>query len=86
MRVRIAGRALRGYGSRDTAASLAMGLGSVLVGVLQKGAAFALYQACFEMRLFELGAGPWVLALALLGLDLVSASTASVTALGNVGP
>jgi len=65
------GAAIRGYTLRDTAASLAMGVGSVAVGVFQKGWAFALYQQCFEMRLFDLGTGAWVFALAVVGDDLL---------------
>ncbi len=65
------GPATRGYTLRDTAASLAMGIGSVAVGAAQKGVSFALYQACFEMRLFDLGTGAWVFALALVGDDFL---------------
>ena len=60
----------RGYEARDTAASLAMGLGSVAIGLVGKGAEFALYSAAFELRLLDLGPGPWVFAVALVADDL----------------
>lgn len=70
-RARRGGTATRGYTPRDTAASLAMGVGSIAVGAAQKGASFALYQACFEIRLFDLGSGAWAFALALVGDDFL---------------
>lgn len=70
-RARRNGPVKRGYGRRDTAASLAMGVGSVVVSAAQKGATLALYQACFEIRLFDLGTGAWVFALALVGDDFL---------------
>jgi sterol desaturase/sphingolipid hydroxylase (fatty acid hydroxylase superfamily) len=59
----------RGYELRDSAASLAMGLGSVAIGLVGKGVEFALYSAAFELRLFDLGPGPWVFAAALVADD-----------------
>src|SRR5262245_7451401 len=56
----------RGYEARDTAASLAMGLGSVAIGLVGKGIEFALFSAAFEFRLFDLGTGVWVFAAAML--------------------
>jgi sterol desaturase/sphingolipid hydroxylase (fatty acid hydroxylase superfamily) len=55
--------------ARDTAASLAMGAGSVLVGLAWGGAAFAACSALHRHRLFDLGAGPGLFALALLADD-----------------
>jgi sterol desaturase/sphingolipid hydroxylase (fatty acid hydroxylase superfamily) len=56
-------------GPRDTAASLAMGVGSVLVGLAWGGVALAAYGALHRHRLFELGSGAGVFALALLADD-----------------
>jgi sterol desaturase/sphingolipid hydroxylase (fatty acid hydroxylase superfamily) len=55
--------------ARDTAASLAMGAGSLVVGALWKGALFAALAALYEHRLFDLGAGAAGFALALLADD-----------------
>ncbi len=55
--------------ARDTAASLAMGVGSVAVGLAWGGVAFAALCALHRHRLFDLGAGAGVLALALLADD-----------------
>ena len=59
----------RGYELRDTAASLAMGLGSVAIGLVGKGAELALFRAAYEFRLFDLGTGAWVFAAALVADD-----------------
>ena len=59
----------RGYEPRDTAASLAMGLGSVAIGLVGKGVELALFRAAFEFRLFELGTGALVFAAAMLADD-----------------
>lgn len=61
---------IRGYAWRDTAASLAMGIGSLVVGLALKGATFGLYVFCYDHRFFELGTGPLVFALAILLDDL----------------
>ena len=53
-------RAIRGYESRDAVASLAMGLGIVVL---------AGYTALYEYRLFDLPHAGWVWALAFLGDD-----------------
>ena len=57
---RAAGRGdLLGYERRDTAASLWMGVGNVVVAALVQGGVAALYFLAYEHRLFELGSGPW---------------------------
>jgi sterol desaturase/sphingolipid hydroxylase (fatty acid hydroxylase superfamily) len=51
--------------ARDTAASLAMGVGSVLVGLAWGGVLWAAYAGLHRLAIFELGAGPalWIAAL-----------------------
>ena len=53
----------KGYERRDSWASLAMGLGNVVVAALAKGAAVSLYFAAYQLRCFEFGTGAaaWVL-------------------------
>jgi len=53
----------KGYERRDSWASLAMGLGNVVIAALTKGAAVALYFAVYQLRCFEIGTGAaaWVL-------------------------
>ena len=53
---------LRGYYGPDTRASLAMGVGNVLVALAARGATVALYFWLYAHRLFEIGTGPaaWV--------------------------
>jgi sterol desaturase/sphingolipid hydroxylase (fatty acid hydroxylase superfamily) len=53
----------------DSAASLAMGVGSLVAGAAWAGAAFAVYSALHAHRLFDFGAGWGVFALALVGDD-----------------
>jgi sterol desaturase/sphingolipid hydroxylase (fatty acid hydroxylase superfamily) len=50
---------------RDTFASLAMGVGSVLVGVVWGGVVWATYAGLQRFAIFEIGSGPiaWILAL-----------------------
>jgi sterol desaturase/sphingolipid hydroxylase (fatty acid hydroxylase superfamily) len=62
-------RGLRVHEARDSAASLAMGAGSLLVGALWKGVLLAALAALHEHRLFTLGSGPLVFGLALLADD-----------------
>jgi sterol desaturase/sphingolipid hydroxylase (fatty acid hydroxylase superfamily) len=67
-RVRETGAA-RGYEWRDTWASLAMGVGSVVVGAATKWLWFGLYGVVHQYRFLELGAGPLVFAAALVADD-----------------
>ena len=57
------------HDARDTAASLAMGAGSLVVGALWQGTLLASYAALYEHRLFDPGAGPAVVGLALVADD-----------------
>ncbi|HVU03784.1 MAG TPA: sterol desaturase family protein [Polyangiaceae bacterium] len=52
-----------GYESRDTRASLSMGLGNVVISAGVRFGAVAFYGVLYEHRLFEIGTGPlaWVL-------------------------
>ena len=71
MLVEVSVGALRGrqtYERRDTAASLAMGLGNVGINLLSKGVKGVLFFALYEQRLFDLGSG-WVVWLVLLFVD-----------------
>jgi len=56
---------LLGYERRDTAASLAMGIGNVLIDLLWKGTALAGFELLRRHALFEIGTGvaAWVLLL-----------------------
>jgi sterol desaturase/sphingolipid hydroxylase (fatty acid hydroxylase superfamily) len=56
--------------ARDTAASLAMGVGSVLVGLAWGGVLWATYTTLHRFALFDLGSGPAVWIAALLADDL----------------
>jgi sterol desaturase/sphingolipid hydroxylase (fatty acid hydroxylase superfamily) len=53
----------RGYSLRDTAASLSMGLGNVVIAALAKAPAALLFVVAYEHRIFDLGSGvvAWVL-------------------------
>ncbi len=56
-------RTLVGYERRDTAASLWMGAGNVVVAALVSGGVAALFFLAYDHRFFEIGTGPsaWVL-------------------------
>ncbi|MCL4686916.1 sterol desaturase family protein [Myxococcota bacterium] len=62
-RAQRAGRDVRGARREDTLASLAMGVGNVLISASVKVFLLAAYLWLYEHRLFDLGAGPavWVL-------------------------
>jgi len=49
----------KGYERRDTWASLSMGLGNVVVAAATKAAALAVFFGAYQVRLFEIGTGPW---------------------------
>jgi len=53
----------RGYEPKDTAASLSMGIGNVVISVGSKLLAFAVFAFCYEHRVLDLGqlAFAWVL-------------------------
>ena len=66
-----AARGLAGYERRDTLASLAMGLGNVLIDLFMKGVHFALLASLAPLALLEIGAGWWEWALLIVAADLV---------------
>ncbi|MFN8317734.1 MAG: sterol desaturase family protein [Chitinophagales bacterium] len=49
----------RNYLSKDAAASIAMGIGSVLINFVMKSLAFGVYTIVYEFRLFEIGWHWW---------------------------
>lgn len=53
------GAPLRGYETRDTLASLTMGIGNVILAAIVKGAVIVLWTWLYEHRLFDLPAGVW---------------------------
>jgi sterol desaturase/sphingolipid hydroxylase (fatty acid hydroxylase superfamily) len=58
--LRLGGRGdLVGYERRDTATSLWMGFGNVVVSAAAHGLVFALFFLAYEHRVFELGTGVW---------------------------
>lgn len=59
------------YEARDTAASLAMGVGNVLVTLAMKGATLGAFFIAYEHRFFELGTGAWAWLLLFVAEDLV---------------
>jgi len=63
-------RGLRGYERRDTAASLAMGLGNVVIDLAMKGVHFALLAAVGRWALFDVQPswGTWLVLLVLADL------------------
>jgi sterol desaturase/sphingolipid hydroxylase (fatty acid hydroxylase superfamily) len=56
----------RGYAWRDSWASIAMGLGSLVIGAATKFIWFGLYQLVYEVRLFDIQTHAWSFAAALL--------------------
>src|SRR5262245_66469549 len=52
-------RDLVGYERRDSATSLWMGFGNVVVSAAAHGGVFALFLLAYERRLFDLGTGAW---------------------------
>ena len=47
------------YEVKDTAASLSMGIGNVIIGALTKSFFFAIFMFVYEFRLFEIGFAWW---------------------------
>ena len=64
-------RELAGYERRDTAASLEMGLGNVVVAAAVHGSALAFFLLVYEHRIFEIRTGPWAWVLLFLAEDFV---------------
>lgn len=69
-RMRDEGRDVQGHTLKDTAASLSMGLGNLIIGLVWKGIAFAFYIALYQLTPLRMGSGPWVWVLLFLGDDL----------------
>src|SRR5690606_36297839 len=61
--------AVRGYERRDTFASLAMGIGNVLVRIVTKAWALALYEVVALFAIFEIEFSWWVLPLLIVCED-----------------
>jgi sterol desaturase/sphingolipid hydroxylase (fatty acid hydroxylase superfamily) len=59
------------YEARDTAASLTMGVGNVLVTLAMKGVTLGAFFLAYDHRLFELGTGPFAWLLLFFAEDLV---------------
>ena len=57
------------YEPKDTAASLTMGIGNVVVGLVSKGMVFALFTWVHKFALFQLGYQRWVWVLAFFADD-----------------
>ena len=62
-------RRIRGYETRDTAASLTMGVGNVLIDLVMKSVHFSLLTAVATFAPLHLGGQWWEWALLLLGTD-----------------
>jgi sterol desaturase/sphingolipid hydroxylase (fatty acid hydroxylase superfamily) len=58
-RLKREGQALAGHTVKDTAASLSMGLGNLVINLGWKGIAFAAYVALYQLTPLRLGTGPW---------------------------
>ncbi len=63
------GRRTRGYESKDTATSLAMGVGNVLIDLVMKSVHFALLGAVAGWAFFDIGGRWWEWVLLLIGTD-----------------
>ncbi len=64
-----ASRAVRGYEARDTATSLAMGVGNVLIDLGMKAVHFALLNGLASFALFEIGGRWWEWVLLIIATD-----------------
>lgn len=62
-------RSLKLYELKDSAACISMGLGVVVIGVLMKSIAFAVFTYLYQFRLFDLGNAWWMWLLLLLADD-----------------
>jgi len=63
------GRDIKGYEAKDTAASLAMGIGNLFVMFGTKIFTFALYMAAYEYRIFEIPTDAWWVWIVLITAD-----------------
>ncbi|WP_428267324.1 sterol desaturase family protein [Haliangium sp.] len=59
------------YETRDTAASLTMGVGNLVVGLLYGGVIYGLYEWAHSYRVFEIGYTWWAVALAIVLEDFM---------------
>ena len=66
-----AGRDALGYEGRDTLANIAMGVGSLVIGVIYTVVSFALAEYLFRYRLFDLGTGGVAWVVAMIGWDFL---------------
>lgn len=62
-------RRLRGYEAKDTATSLTMGVGNVLIDLFMKSVHFALLAAVGSFALFDIGGRWWEWLLLMIGVD-----------------
>jgi sterol desaturase/sphingolipid hydroxylase (fatty acid hydroxylase superfamily) len=69
-RDRARSRTVRGYETRDTAASLAMGVGNRIIFTVVEGGVLVAALALYHHRLFDLGNAWWVWALCFIAEDL----------------
>jgi len=70
-RVISAGRDVLGYERRDAIANIAMGAGSLVIGVLYTLLSFALATYLFQFAVFDLGTGAVAWVVAMIGWDLL---------------
>jgi sterol desaturase/sphingolipid hydroxylase (fatty acid hydroxylase superfamily) len=69
-RMKDEGRDVAGHTTKDTTASLAMGLGNLFIGVFWKGVVFTFYVALYELTPLRMGSGPLAWVLLFFGEDL----------------
>ena len=68
-RMKDEGRDVQGHTLKDTAASLTMGLGNLIIGLVWKGIVFAFYIALYQLTPLRMPSAPWVWVLLFLGDD-----------------
>ncbi|HYH95705.1 sterol desaturase family protein [Hyalangium sp.] len=69
-RLKDEGRDVAGHTVKDTTASLSMGLGNLVIGLVWKGIAFAFYVALYELTPLRMGTGALAWVLIFFGDDL----------------
>jgi sterol desaturase/sphingolipid hydroxylase (fatty acid hydroxylase superfamily) len=69
-RLKDEGRDVNGHTVKDTTASLSMGLGNLVIGLVWKGLAFAFYVALYELTPLRMGTGALAWVLIFFGDDL----------------